>query len=244
MHTFGTIRDTRVRISSLRSQRVVGRGAPRDMTDFALRGHRDLRPDGLRQVRRSRRRSPIASAPRSSPPTRSRCIEGCRSSRTSRPARRASSPSATCRETMSVGEYADARTRGDRRARRDERGAPSSPAERVCTCARRSSTWTIPPAARRRRAAPASKRLYDADPDAAHDAASASSILPPAAAVHVNDRRRVVRALELAEGGSLARPRRRTSSGRRTLRRPTLVVGLDVLAGGARASDRARAPTR
>lgn len=46
-----------------------------------------------------------------------------------------------------------------------------------------------------------------------------------AAAVHPNDRRRVVRALELVElGGSLAGPRLWSAE----LRRPTLVVGLEV----------------
>src|SRR5581483_1291881 len=48
-----------------------------------------------------------------------------------------------------------------------------------------------------------------------------------AAAVHPNDRRRVVRALELAEAGSSLRPARdRLWSSE--WRRPTLVVGLDV----------------
>jgi tRNA dimethylallyltransferase len=68
--------------------------------------------------------------------------------------------------------------------------------------------------------------VYDADPAAAHrrlrqrDPAAA-------AAVHQNDRRRVVRALELAEAGaSLAPGRDRLWAGE--TRRPTLLVGLDV----------------
>jgi tRNA dimethylallyltransferase len=68
--------------------------------------------------------------------------------------------------------------------------------------------------------------LYDVDPDAAH---SRLGELDPAAAraVHANDRRRVVRALELAAAGATLVPAAdRLWSG--TTRRPTLVVGLDV----------------
>lgn len=83
----------------------------------------------------------------------------------------------------------------------------------------------IPPAVQ----APERRRteaLYDADPDAAHallvefDAAAAQ-------AVHVNDRRRVVRALELAAvGATLAPSADRLWSD--VTRRPTLIVGLDL----------------
>ena len=70
------------------------------------------------------------------------------------------------------------------------------------------------------------ERFYDADPDRAHDRLRT---LDPeaAAAVHPNDRRRVVRGLELAEVGSSLSP----TSDRLwsdEMRRPTLVVGLDV----------------
>ena len=67
---------------------------------------------------------------------------------------------------------------------------------------------------------------YDADADAAFTELERRD---PAAAtlVHRNDRRRVVRALELAEAGaSLAPAESRLWSGE--TRRPTLVVGLDV----------------
>jgi tRNA dimethylallyltransferase len=70
------------------------------------------------------------------------------------------------------------------------------------------------------------ERIYDADPTAAHRRLAA---LDPAAAelVHVNDRRRVVRALELAErGASLAPARDELWSS--SMRHPTLVVGLVV----------------
>jgi tRNA dimethylallyltransferase len=71
------------------------------------------------------------------------------------------------------------------------------------------------------------ERLYDeAGADAAHGRLEE---LDPAAAarVHPNDRRRVVRALELAEAGrSLVPPREQLFGG--AWRHPTLVVGLDV----------------
>jgi tRNA dimethylallyltransferase len=83
----------------------------------------------------------------------------------------------------------------------------------------------IPPAASRSRRADL-ERLYDADPGAAHD--TLAELDPVAAeAIHVNDRRRVVRALELVEtGSSLAPSTDRLWS--QDMRRPSLVVGLDV----------------
>jgi tRNA dimethylallyltransferase len=67
---------------------------------------------------------------------------------------------------------------------------------------------------------------YDADPAAAH-ARLVRLDRPAAEAVHVRDRRRVVRALELAEmGRSLAADGDRLWS--EDHRRPTLVVGLDI----------------
>jgi len=70
------------------------------------------------------------------------------------------------------------------------------------------------------------ERLYDADPDAAHARLAA---LDPAAAgaVHVNDRRRVVRAIELAESGRSLVPATDELWSEAT-RHPTLVVGLDL----------------
>ena len=68
--------------------------------------------------------------------------------------------------------------------------------------------------------------LYESDPEAAH---MRLAELDPAAAaaVHRNDRRRVVRALELAEAGtSLAPKQDRLWSD--DMRHPSLVVGLDV----------------
>jgi tRNA dimethylallyltransferase len=71
------------------------------------------------------------------------------------------------------------------------------------------------------------ERLYDASgAEAAH---MQLSVLDAAAAarIHPNDRRRVVRALELAEGGGSLVPQRDALFGG-AWRHPTLVVGLDV----------------
>jgi tRNA dimethylallyltransferase len=82
----------------------------------------------------------------------------------------------------------------------------------------------VPP----RAAAGARERLssaYDADPAAAH--ARLRELDPAAAAaVHANDKRRVVRALELAEAGSSLAPSGDRLWSRQT-RHPTVVVGLD-----------------
>jgi tRNA dimethylallyltransferase len=70
-------------------------------------------------------------------------------------------------------------------------------------------------------------RLYDeSGPDVAH--ARLAELDPPAAArVHPNDRRRVVRALELTEAGASLVPRHEQLF-RGAWRHPTVVVGLDV----------------
>jgi tRNA dimethylallyltransferase len=71
------------------------------------------------------------------------------------------------------------------------------------------------------------QRLYDGDgPERAH-ALLAERDPEAAAAVHPNDRRRIVRALELADAGSSLRSRENRLWGSDT-RHPTLVVGLDV----------------
>jgi tRNA dimethylallyltransferase len=71
------------------------------------------------------------------------------------------------------------------------------------------------------------QRLYDEEgPEAAH--ARLAQLDPvAAAAVHGNDRRRIVRALELAEAGASLAPERDRLWAAET-RRPTLVFGLEV----------------
>jgi tRNA dimethylallyltransferase len=71
------------------------------------------------------------------------------------------------------------------------------------------------------------ERLYDrVGPEGAH-AALRDRDPEAAARVHPNDRRRVVRALELVEAGSSLAPAEDTLWGERT-RHPTIVFGLDV----------------
>jgi tRNA dimethylallyltransferase len=71
------------------------------------------------------------------------------------------------------------------------------------------------------------ERLYDAEGGAAVHARLAELDAAAAARVHPNDRRRVIRALELAEAGwSLVPSTERLFGG--SWRQPTLVVGLDV----------------
>jgi tRNA dimethylallyltransferase len=70
------------------------------------------------------------------------------------------------------------------------------------------------------------QEFYDEDPAAAH--VRLSELDPPAAAaVHRNDRRRVVRALELAEAGSSLAPETDRLWAEAT-RHPTVVVGLEL----------------
>jgi tRNA dimethylallyltransferase len=70
------------------------------------------------------------------------------------------------------------------------------------------------------------QQFYDDDPEAAH--VRLGELDPPAAAaVHQNDRRRVVRALELAEAGSSLAPDTDRLWAEAT-RHPTVIVGLDL----------------
>lgn len=71
------------------------------------------------------------------------------------------------------------------------------------------------------------ERLYDHEGATAAHARLGELDAPAAARIHPNDRRRVVRALELAESGRSLVPRRETLFGG-AWRHPTLVVGLDV----------------
>jgi tRNA dimethylallyltransferase len=82
---------------------------------------------------------------------------------------------------------------------------------------------------------------YDADPGAAH--AQLAEVDPRAAAlVHATDRRRVVRALELADVGSSLAPEEDRLWSAET-RRSTLVAGLDVPPATLESRIRARAET-
>ncbi len=226
MHTLGTIRDTRVRISSLRSQRVVGWGAPQAVTKLAYEVVAIFGPtaSGKSAVARCVAEAlgtEVVSADafqvyRGLPvltdqpagPTR---LVGIRD----------------LAHTMSVGEFA--RLAHDAI---DElvglRGSAVVAGGTGLYLRAALANLEIPPAvdavARRRL-----EQLYDADPDEAY--ARLTELDPAAAAsVHVNDRRRVVRALELARAGSSLSPSADRLWSEAT-RRPTLVVGLEVPRG-------------
>ena len=223
MHTLDTIRDTRVRISSLRSQRVVGRGAPQEVTKLAdevvaifgptasgksavaqhvadALGTEVVSADALQVYRRL----PILT----NQPSEATWLVGIRDPQ----------------ETMSVGAYAAlAHAAIDDLVRAHGTVVVAGGTGLYLRAAL--ADLGIPPAvdgsARARL-----EELYDGDPGAAH--ARLVELDPGAAAsVHVNDRRRVVRALELATvGRTLSPAANRLWS--ETTRRPTLVIGLVV----------------
>jgi tRNA dimethylallyltransferase len=127
-------------------------------------------------------------------------------------------------DTMSVGEYA-ALAHGCIDDLVERRGAAIVAGGTGLYLRAALAELGIPPAV-----APAERArataLYDTSPERAH--AMLATVDPDAAAVvHVNDRRRVVRALELAAaGGTLVPTSDRLWS--EATRRPTLVVGLEL----------------
>ena len=223
MHTFGTIRDTRVRISSLCSQWVVGRGAPQDLTTLApdviaifgpTASGKSAVAQHVADVLRTevvssdafqvyRRLSILTNQP--TEPTRLVAIRD--------PA-----------ETMSVGEYATlAHLAIDELVRTHGTAVVAGGTGLYFRAAL--ADLEVPPTVDGSTRARL-ERLYDDDPAEAH--ARLSAVDPAAAAaVHVNDRRRVVRALELAAvGSSLSPANDRLWS--ETTRRPTVAVGLEL----------------
>ena len=223
MHTLGTIRGAHVRLSSLRSQWVVGRGAPRGMTKMryevvAIFGPTASGKSEVAEALADRIGTEVVSADAlqvyrglpilTNQPARTTRLVAIRD----------------VSETMSVGEYAAlAHTEIDELVATTGCAVVAGGTGLYLRAAL--VDLAIPPAApweTRTRL----ERLYDEDPDAAYRRLRE---LDPAAseAVHRNDRRRVVRGLELAEGGaSLVPTEDRLWSTH--LRRPTLVVGLDV----------------
>jgi tRNA dimethylallyltransferase len=223
MHTLDDVRDPHVRVSTLRSQRVVGRGAPADVTTLrysvvAVFGPTASGKSDVAHALAARLGTEVVSADalqvyeglpiltnQSQWPTRLTAI---------RP----------LSDEMSIGEYA-----GLAHDAIDELVA----AKEVAVVAGGTGLYlraaladlAIPPAAdpgSRSRA----EQLYGTDPAVAH--AQLARVDPAAAAVvHVNDRRRVVRALELAESGRSLVPAEHELWST-TVRHPTLTIGLDV----------------
>jgi tRNA dimethylallyltransferase len=222
MHTF-TVRAPRVRISALRSQRVVGWGAPRAMTTLrysvvAIFGPTASGKSDVAHELAMRLRTEVVSADalqvydgipiltnQSHYPTRLTAIRALSAE-------------------MSVGEYVNLA-----HAEIDDLVAAKGAAVVAggtglylrAALADLAIPEAVPRDTRTRLEA-----MYDTDPAGAHahlerlDAAAAE-------AVHVNDRRRVVRALELAESGSSLVPTT-DELWSTSMRHATLVIGLEV----------------
>ena len=223
MHTLDTARDTPVRNPALRSQRVVGRGAPQDLTNLrdsiiAVFGPTASGKSAVADALASRLGTEVVSTDalqvydglpiltnQPSTPTRLVAIRPLSSE-------------------MSVGEF--------------ESLAHDAIDDLVSTygCAivaggtglylRAALADLGIPAAVSPESRAAAEALYEDDPQRAF--AQLERLDPVAAgSIHVNDRRRVVRALELAEAGSSLAPEMDALWSSR-VRYPTLVVGLEV----------------
>ncbi len=217
------MRDTPVRNSALRSQRVVGRGAPLEQTKLrvdvvAIFGPTASGKSAVAAVVADRLGSEVISA------DALQVYRGLEilTNQSELPARLVGIRELT--ESMSVGEYA---------ALAHDAIDGVHAACGVAVVAGGTGLYfraaladiDIPPAvaddARRR-----AEETYDTDADAAY--ALLQAIDPAAAArVHANDRRRVVRALELADAGTSSLSSRDALWSEET-RRPTLIVGLEV----------------
>ena len=223
MDTFGAVRDTRVRSSAIRSQWVVGRGAPRDVTELAYAvvavfGPTASGKSAVAQELAARIATEVVSADALQVYAGIPILTNQSQARTRLTAFRELS------DEMSVGEYAAlAHAEID-----DLVGAHGSAVVAGGTglylraaLADLAIPRSVDPETRT-----ALERLYDADPTATYDRLVR---LDPAAAraVHPNDRRRVVRALELAEAGTSLVPET-DALWSTSMRHPTLVVGLDL----------------
>ncbi len=224
MHTFGTVREPPVQISTLRLRRVVGWGAPRDVTTLrysvvAIFGPTASGKSEVAHELAGRLRTEVVSA------DALQVYDGLpilTNQSSEHPARLTAI--CTVAEEMSVGAYATlAHDEIDEliTANGSAVVAGGTGLYLRAALAELAIPHAVSPELRAR-----CEELYDVDPAAAHERLGR---LDPAAAaaVHVNDRRRVVRALELAESGrSLVPATAELWSG--TMRHPTLVVGLDV----------------
>jgi tRNA dimethylallyltransferase len=237
MHTVGAVRDTHVRASAIRSQRVVGRGAPGDVTELAysvvaIFGPTASGKSAVAQELAARTGTEVVSADALQVYTGIPILTNqCSGATTRLTAFRELS------DEMSVGEYATL-------AHGEIDGLVGAHGCAVVTggtglylraaLADLAIPGAVEPAARA-----TLERLYDADPTAAYDRLTE---LDPAAAavVHPNDRRRVVRALELADSGDSLVPES-AALWSTSMRHPTLVVGLDLPADALARRIRARA---
>ena len=223
MHTLDTVRDPRVRSSTIRSQRVVGRGAPLDVTKLAYSvvavfGPTASGKSAVAHALALRLDTDVVSA------DALQVYSGLPILTNQSPTPVRLTAFRDLSQEMSVGEYAALAHREiDQLV--ETRGVAVVAGGTGLYLRAALADLSIPPAAEPSRRAELERR-YDADPDAAHRRLFE---LDPAAAelVHVNDRRRVVRALELAEAGASLVPAR-DELWSPSMRHPTLVVGLEV----------------
>jgi tRNA dimethylallyltransferase len=224
MHTLGTVREPPVRISSLRLRRVVGWGAPRDVTTLrysvvAIFGPTASGKSEIAHELATRLRTEVVSA------DALQVYDGLPILTNQSPRHPARLTAIrTLADEMSVGAYAPLA-----HAEIDDLIAANGTAVVAggtglylrAALAELAIPDAVSPEARAR-----CEGLYETDPGAAH--ARLARLDPDAAAtVHVNDRRRVVRALELAEAGRSLVPTT-DALWSSTMRHPTLVIGLEI----------------
>ena len=223
MRTLDTVRDTRVRNSAIRSQWVVGRGAPRNVTKLAYSvlavfGPTASGKSAVAHALAARLGTEVVSADALQVYAGMPIL----TNQSPEPTRLTAFRELT--DEMSVGEYASL-AHADIDELISARGHAVVAGGTGLYLRAALADLTIPaPVDPQHRAA--LERAYDADPSATHERLAE---VDPAAAqvVHVNDRRRVVRALELAEvGNSLVATSDELWSS--SMRHPTLVIGLEV----------------
>jgi tRNA dimethylallyltransferase len=236
MHTLDAVGETRVRFSALRSQWVVGRGAPQDVTELAysvvaIFGPTAAGKSAVAHAVAARAGTEVVSADALQVYAGMPILTNQAPTATRLTAFRGLS------EEMSVGEYATlAHAAIDELV--DAYGCAVVAGGTGLYLRAALADLTIPaavePVTRARL-----ERLYEDDPSRAYE--RLARLDPPAAAlVHPHDRRRVVRALELAETGSSLAPASEELWSPST-RHPTLVVGLELPADELDRRIRARA---
>jgi tRNA dimethylallyltransferase len=236
MHILGTVRETHARTSAIRSQRVVGRGAPRDVTKLAysvvaIFGPTASGKSAVAQELAARTGTEVVSADALQVYVGIPILTNQSSAVTRLTAFRELS------DEMSVGEYATlAHAEIDDLVRAHGCAVVAGGTGLYLRAA--VADLAIPGAVEPDVRATL-EHLYDLDPSAAYD--RLAEVDPDAArVVHPNDRRRVVRALELAQSGESLVPET-AALWSTSMRHPTLVVGLDVTADELERRIRARA---
>jgi tRNA dimethylallyltransferase len=236
MHTLGAVRDTRVHSSAIRSQWVVGRGAPRNVTNLAysvvaIFGPTASGKSSVAHELAARTGTEVVSADALQVYAGIPILTNQSAAATRLTAFRQLS------DEMSVGEYATL-AHAEIDGLIDAHGcavvAGGTGLYLRAALADLAIPGRVDPDTRA-----ALERFYDVDPTAAYDRLAQ---LDPAAAgaVHPNDQRRVVRALELAEAGASLVPET-DALWSTSMRHPTVVVGLELPADELDRRIRARA---